>query len=67
MELRGRGNVLEGQAATQRDPYRLEKWDSRGLVGFNKDTCKALHGERNPWALGCLAGEQICWKEHMGF
>lgn len=39
-KLEGAADVLDGCAATQRDPDMLEKWATRNLMKFNKGKCQ---------------------------
>lgn len=42
--------MLEGRAATQKDLHRVEEWDDRNFMKFNKDTWKAPDwGRKKPW------------------
>jgi len=48
-KLGGAADTLEGCAAIQRDLDRLESWEQRNLIKFNKRTCRVLHlGRNNP-------------------
>lgn len=59
-------HTLQGRAAIQRDPDRLEGWADRNLMKFNKDEHQVLHlGRKDPlqWhklGAACLAAEQLC-------
>jgi len=41
------GTVAEGQAAIQRDLNRMEKWNNRDLMKFNKEKCEVQPLGRN--------------------
>ncbi|PKU36006.1 hypothetical protein llap_13688 [Limosa lapponica baueri] len=48
-KLCGLVNTLEGRAAIQKDPDRLERWACVTLLKFNQAKCKVLHlGHDNP-------------------
>lgn len=58
--LGGPVHILEGRAATQKDLHRLEVWDDRNLMKFNKVTWKAPGwGRKNPWQQHRLGNNRV--------
>lgn len=48
-KLGGVASTLKSCSATQRDLYRMEKWDEGNLTKYNKEKYEVLHlGRKNP-------------------
>ncbi|PKU39972.1 rna-directed dna polymerase from mobile element jockey- hypothetical protein [Limosa lapponica baueri] len=60
IKLGGVANTADGRAAIQRECNRLEKWDDRNLMKFNKEKRKVLHlGRKNPMHQYMLGAAQL--------
>lgn len=59
--LRGMLDMPEGHAANQRELNRVDNWEDRNIMGFNKEKCEALHLGRNYPTHLCIWGPPS-WK-----